>query len=269
MSRLQTRFAELKQQNRAALVTFITAGDPDYASSLEILKGLPDAGADVIELGMPFTDPMADGPAIQLANIRALSNKQDLAKTLQMVREFRQGNQTTPIVLMGYFNPIHKMGVERFIAEAKEAGVDGLIVVDLPPEHNEDLCDPAQAAGIDFIRLTTPTTDDARLPRVLERSSGFVYYVSVAGVTGAGSATTEHVTEAIARLRRHTDLPISVGFGIRTPEQAAAIARLADGVVVGSALVDKIAQAKGAEQAVTDVLSLCSALAEGVRAARN
>ncbi|WP_313242025.1 tryptophan synthase subunit alpha [Stutzerimonas nitrititolerans] len=268
MSRLQTRFAELKEQNRAALVTFITAGDPGYTTSLEILKGLPDAGADVIELGMPFTDPMADGPAIQLANIRALSNKQDLAKTLQMVREFRQGNQTTPIVLMGYFNPIHKMGVERFIAEAKEAGVDGLIVVDLPPEHNEDLCDPAQAAGIDFIRLTTPTTDDARLPVVLNNSSGFVYYVSVAGVTGAGSATLEHVEQAVARLKRHTGLPVAIGFGIRTPEQAAAIARLADGVVVGSALIDHIAKAESTAEAVAGVLGHCRELAEGIRTAR-
>lgn len=192
MSRLQTRFAALKEQNRAALVTFVTAGDPDYDTSLAILKGLPGAGADVIELGMPFTDPMADGPAIQLANIRALGAQQNLAKTLQMVREFREGNSDTPLVLMGYFNPIHKFGVERFIAEAKDAGVDGLIVVDMPPEHNAELCDPAQAAGLDFIRLTTPTTDDARLPKVLNGSSGFVYYVSVAGVTGAGAATLEH-----------------------------------------------------------------------------
>ncbi|QJQ95632.1 MULTISPECIES: tryptophan synthase subunit alpha [Halomonadaceae] len=267
-SRLQTRFDELNQQNRAALVTFITAGDPDYATSLEILKGLPEAGADVIELGMPFTDPMADGPAIQLANIRALAARQDLARTLQMVREFRQGNQTTPIVLMGYFNPIHKMGVERFIAEAVEAGVDGLIVVDLPPEHNEDLCDPAQAAGIDFIRLSTPTTDDKRLPVVLNGSSGFVYYVSVAGVTGTGSATLEHVEEAVARLKRHTDLPVSIGFGIRTPDQAAAIARLADGVVVGSALIDQIAKAETTEQAIEGVLGLCTRLAKGVCDAR-
>ncbi|MGA6097744.1 tryptophan synthase subunit alpha [Stutzerimonas marianensis] len=268
MSRLQTRFDELKQQNRAALVTFITAGDPDYATSLQILKGLPAAGADIIELGMPFTDPMADGPAIQLANIRALAAKQDLAKTLKMVREFRQDDQTTPIVLMGYFNPIHKMGVERFIAEAVEAGVDGLIVVDLPPEHNEDLCDPAQAAGIDFIRLTTPTTDDKRLPVVLNGSSGFVYYVSVAGVTGAGSATLEHVEEAVARLKRHTDLPVAIGFGIRTPEQAASVARLADGVVVGSALIDQIAAAKSGAEAVDGVLGLCNKLSAGVRAAR-
>lgn len=268
MSRLQTRFAELKQQNRAALVTFITAGDPGYSTSLDILKGLPEAGADVIELGMPFTDPMADGPAIQLANIRALGNGQNLAKTLKMVREFRQDNTTTPLVLMGYFNPIHYYGVDKFIADAKEAGVDGLIVVDLPPEHNEDLCHPAQAAGIDFIRLTTPTTDDKRLPTVLEGSSGFVYYVSVAGVTGAGAATLDHVEEAVARLRRHTDLPVSIGFGIRTPEHAASIARLADGVVVGSALIDKIAEATSSADAVQSVLGLCRQLAEGVRNAR-
>jgi len=268
MSRLQTRFAELKQQNRAALVTFITAGDPSYDTSLAILKGLPAAGADVIELGMPFTDPMADGPAIQLANIRALDAKQNLAKTLQMVREFREGNSETPLVLMGYFNPIHHYGVPLFIRDAKAAGVDGLIVVDMPPEHNSELCDPAQAAGIDFIRLTTPTTDDARLPKVLEGSSGFVYYVSVAGVTGAGAATLEHVEEAVTRLRRHTDLPISIGFGIRTPEQAAAIARLADGVVVGSALIDQIANASTPEQAIDGVLSLCASLAEGIGKAR-
>lgn len=268
MSRLQTRFAELKQQNRAALVTFVTAGDPNYDASLAILKGLPAAGADVIELGMPFTDPMADGPAIQLANIRALEGGQDLAKTLQMVREFREGEQATPLVLMGYFNPIHKYGVERFIAEAKASGVDGLIVVDLPPEHNVDLCDPAQVAGLDFIRLTTPTTDDKRLPKVLNGSSGFVYYVSVAGVTGAGSATLDHVEQAVTRLRRHTDLPLCIGFGIRTPEHAATIARLAEGVVVGSALIDQIANATSDEQAVDGVLSLCAALAEGVRGAR-
>ncbi len=268
MSRLHSRFAALKQENRAALVTFVTAGDPDYATSLEILKGLPEAGADVIELGMPFTDPMADGPAIQLANIRALGNGQNMAKTLQMVREFRTGNQDTPLVLMGYYNPIFCYGVDRFIADAKEAGVDGLIVVDLPPEHNDELCDPAQAAGIDFIRLTTPTTDDARLPTVLNGSSGFVYYVSVAGVTGAGAASMDQVEEAVARLRRHTDLPLCIGFGIRTPEHAAEVARRADGAVVGSALIDKIAKASSKEQAVGDVLGLCRELAEGVRGAR-
>ena len=268
MSRLHTRFAELKAENRAALVTFITAGDPDYATSLEILKGLPDAGADVIELGMPFTDPMADGPAIQLANIRALDGKQNMLKTLQMVREFRAGNQDTPLVLMGYYNPIFCYGVERFIADAKAAGVDGLIVVDLPPEHNDELCEPAQAAGIDFIRLTTPTTDDERLPTVLNGSSGFVYYVSVAGVTGAGAATMDHVEEAVARLRRHTDLPVCIGFGIRTPEHAAEVAKRAEGAVVGSALIDKIAEATSPSEAVNGVLSLCRELAEGVRGAR-
>ena len=268
MSRLQNRFAELKAQDRAALVTFITAGDPDYATSLEILKGLPDAGADVIELGMPFTDPMADGPAIQLANIRALAGKQGMQQTLQMVHEFRTGNQSTPLVLMGYYNPIFVYGVERFIADAKAAGVDGLIVVDLPPEHNDELCEPAQSAGIDFIRLTTPTTDDDRLPTVLAGSSGFVYYVSVAGVTGAGAATMDHVEEAVARLRRHTDLPLCIGFGIRTPEHAAEVARRAEGAVVGSALIDKIAEAQSPQQAIDGVLGLCRELAEGVRGAR-
>ncbi|WP_192985388.1 tryptophan synthase subunit alpha [Pseudomonas sp. EggHat1] len=268
MSRLQNRFAELKQENRAALVTFITAGDPDYATSLSILKGLPDAGADVIELGMPFTDPMADGPAIQLANIRALAGKQGMQQTLQMVREFRTSNQSTPLVLMGYYNPIFVYGVERFIADAKAAGVDGLIVVDLPPEHNDELCEPAQSAGIDFIRLTTPTTDDDRLPTVLAGSSGFVYYVSVAGVTGAGAATMDHVEEAVARLRRHTDLPLCIGFGIRTPEHAAEVARRAEGAVVGSALIDKIAEAQSPQQAIDGVLGLCRELAEGVRGAR-
>ena len=268
MSRLQSRFAELNEQNRAALVTFVTAGDPDYATSLAILKGLPDAGADVIELGMPFTDPMADGPAIQLANIRALAAKQNLPKTLQMVREFRATDSRTPLVLMGYYNPIFAYGVERFIADAKEAGVDGLIIVDLPPEHNDELCEPAQAAGLDFIRLTTPTTDDQRLPTVLNGSSGFVYYVSVAGVTGAGAASMEQVEEAVTRLRRHTDLPLCIGFGIRTPAHAAEVARRAEGVVVGSALVDQIATAATPQQAIDGVLGLCRQLAEGVRAAR-
>ena len=246
----------------------LIAGDPGYDASLQILKGLPAAGADVIELGMPFTDPMADGPAIQLANIRALAAKQNLPKTLQMVREFRATDSRTPLVLMGYYNPIFAYGVERFIADAKEAGVDGLIIVDLPPEHNDELCEPAQAAGLDFIRLTTPTTDDQRLPTVLNGSSGFVYYVSVAGVTGAGAATMDHVEQAVARLRRHTDLPLCIGFGIRTPEHAADVARRADGVVVGSALVDQIAKAESPAQAIDGVLSLCAQLAEGVRGAR-
>lgn len=268
MSRLQGRFAELKEKNRAALVTFITAGDPDYPTSLTILEGLPAAGADIIELGMPFTDPMADGPAIQQASLRALENGQTLRKTLQMVADFRQKDDSTPIILMGYFNPIHHYGVPEFISDALVSGVDGLIIVDLPPEHDEDLCVPAQAKGLDFIRLTTPTTDDHRLPTVLAGSSGFVYYVSVAGVTGVRSATIEHVQQAITRLRQYTDLPLCVGFGIRTSEQAANIARIADGVVVGSAMVDRIAQASSSTQAVTDVLALCRELAEGVRNAR-
>jgi tryptophan synthase alpha chain len=268
MSRLKTRFDQLKQENRAALVTFVTGGDPDYDTSLAILKGLPAAGADVIELGMPFTDPMADGPAIQLANIRALGKHMSLAHTLEMVRAFREDDQSTPLVLMGYFNPIHHYGVPAFIEEARASGVDGLIVVDLPPEHNEDLCHPAQAAGLDFIRLTTPTTDDRRLPVVLEGSSGFVYYVSVAGVTGAGAATMDHVEQAVTRLRRHTDLPLCIGFGIRTPEHAADVARRADGVVVGSALVDQIANAPSQEQAIDAVLGLCRDLAKGVHEAR-
>ncbi|MDQ7914057.1 tryptophan synthase subunit alpha [Pseudomonas sp. 102515] len=268
MSRLETRFAALKAEGRAALVTYTTAGDPDYDTALAILKGLPAAGADVIELGMPFTDPMADGPAIQAAALRALQGGQNLAKTLEMVRDFRRGEGETPLVLMGYYNPIHRYGVERFLAEAAEAGVDGLIVVDLPPEHDAELALPAQAAGIDFIRLTTPTTDDARLPRVLNTSSGFVYYVSVAGVTGAGSATTEHVEAAVARLRRFTDLPLAVGFGIRTPEQARVIARIADGVVVGSAFVDQIAKAESPGVAIDGVLGLCKQLSDSVRTAR-
>ena len=268
MSRIQACFAKLKQENRAALVTFLTAGDPDYATALTILRGLPEAGADVIEMGMPFTDPMADGPAIQLANQRALGNGMSLRKTLQMVREFREGNDHTPIVLMGYYNPIHHYGVDEFIRDAKQAGVDGMIVVDTPAEHNEELCEPAQAGGIDFIRLTTPTTDDQRLPTVLKDSSGFIYYVSVAGVTGGATASLDQVREAVARLRRHSDLPVCIGFGIRTAEHAANVARLADGVVVGSALVDKINAAQTPEQAIADVLAQCREISEGVRGAR-
>jgi len=268
-TRIDRRFEKLKSEGRAALVTYMMAGDPDYETSLSIMKALPKAGSDIIELGMPFSDPMADGPAIQLANIRSLKNGQTLAKTLQMVAEFRQDNQHTPVVLMGYFNPIHHYGVPRFIADAKAAGVDGLIIVDLPPEHNNVFCDPAQAAGLDFIRLTTPTTDDLRLPTVLNNSSGFVYYVSVAGVTGTGSATMEHIEEAVARLRRHTELPVCIGFGIRTPEHAANIARLADGAVVGSAFVDLVEKASNADEAVSGVLTLCRAIADGVHSARD
>ena len=263
-ARLSSAFAK----GRPALVTFVTGGDPTPDATPAILDALVEGGADVIELGMPFTDPMADGPAIQLANIRALAAKQNLPKTLQMVREFRVTDSSTPLVLMGYYNPIFAYGVERFVADAQAAGVDGLIIVDLPPEHNAELCEPAQAAGLDFIRLTTPTTDDARLPVVLNGSSGFVYYVSVAGVTGAGAATMDHVEQAVALLRRHTDLPLCIGFGIRTPEHAADVARRADGVVVGSALVDQIAKAESPAQAIDGVLSLCRELAEGVRNAR-
>lgn len=269
MSRIAPCFKQLRAQNRAALVTFVTAGDPDYHHSLEILKGLPKAGADIIELGMVFSDPMADGPTIQAANRRALAAHQTLARTLEMVREFRNEDDNTPLVLMGYFNPISHYGVPRFIEDAKAAGVDGLIVVDLPPEHDPDLCDPARAAGIDFIRLTTPTTDDQRLPLVLDTSSGFVYYVSVAGTTGAGTASLEHLQQAVARLRQHSPLPIAIGFGIRTPEHAAAVARRADGVVIGSALVDHIAQATDPATGVKTLLDACQQLATAVHNARS
>ncbi|KXU36400.1 tryptophan synthase subunit alpha [Ventosimonas gracilis] len=269
MSRLTTAFAQLKQQNRAALITFVTAGDPNYEQSLALLKALPEAGADIIELGMPFSDPMADGPAIQRANLRALAGGQTLPRTLQMVREFRAENQKTPLVLMGYFNPIHRYGVPTFIEQAKAAGVDGLIVVDLPVEHDAQLCTPAQAAGLDFIRLCTPTTDENRLPKVLTGSSGFIYYISVAGVTGAASASEQQLKQALSRLRRHSRLPLAVGFGIRSPEQAAMVAHLADGVVVGSALVEKIAEAASPEQATADVLALCRELSAAVHEARN
>ena len=267
-SRIANCFAACAAENRPALGTFVMAGDPDLATAQAILDALPGAGADIIEFGMPFSDPMADGPGVQAAGQRALAAGQTMKKTLAMVEAFRTRDADTPIVLMGYYDPIYIFGVDAFLAAAKAAGVDGLIVVDLPPEHNEDLCDPAQAAGLDFIRLTTPTTDDVRLPTVLNGSSGFVYYVSVAGVTGAGAATLEHVEQAVARLRRHTDLPISIGFGIRTPEHAATIARLADGVVVGSALIDQIANAASPQQAIDGVLGLCRELADGARGAR-
>ncbi len=239
--RLSRRFADLTAQGRSAFVTFTMAGDPDTATSLEILQALPGAGADVVELGMPFSDPMADGPSIQQAGQRAIRAGQTMIKTLSLVRAFRQQDQTTPLVLMGYFNPIYRMGVARFLQEATEAGVDGLIVVDTPPEADGELCLPAQEAGLHFIRLATPTTDDQRLPAVLENSSGFLYYVAVAGVTGGKAAAADVVGPAVTRLKRHTDLPIAVGFGIRQADQARAIAELADGVVVGSALVEQIA----------------------------
>jgi tryptophan synthase alpha chain len=238
--RISDIFQSCRAQNRAALVTFIMAGDPDYDTALMLLKAMPDAGADIIELGMPFSDPMADGPAIQNAGRRALRAGQTLAKTLQMVRDFRQTNTTVPLILMGYYNPIYVYGVERFLNDASQAGVDGLIVVDLPPECDDELCLPARDKGLHFIRLATPTTDDRRLPTVLQNTSGFVYYVSITGITGTASADPKKVEQAVARIRRHSDLPVAVGFGVKTPEQAKALAPYADGVVVGSALVSEI-----------------------------
>lgn len=272
-TRIDHRFAKLKAEGRSGLVTFITAGDPDHETSLALLKGLPGAGADVIELGMPFTDPMADGPAIQAAGLRALNNGARMTRTLDIVREFRKADDETPLVLMGYYNPVYSYGVERFLADAKAAGVDGLIVVDLPPEEDTELCVPALKAGVNFIRLTTPTTDDARMPAVLANTSGFVYYVSVTGITGAGSASAGAIDEAVARLRRHTDLPLAVGFGITTPEAAAAVARVADAAVVGSAIVRQVeanldADGKPTAALVPNVLDFVRALAQGVRAAR-
>ena len=267
-SRLEHCFASLKQQNRPALVSYLTAGDPDAETSRRLLHGLPKAGVDIIELGMPFSDPMADGPAIQKAALRALNNGQTQAKTLEMVRRFREEDSTTPIVLMGYYNPIYCYGVERFLTDAAKAGVDGLIVVDLPPEHDEELCQPAAQHGIDFIRLATPTTDAKRLPKVLANASGFIYYVSVAGVTGGSAPTPERLEGAVAGLREHTELPIAVGFGIRTAEQAATIGRFSDAVVVGSALVDCIENANTPDEAVERVHGLVSELAESVRACR-
>ena len=233
-TRIDARFAALKQEGRAGLVTFVTAGDPDPKTSLEILKRLPAAGADVVELGMPFSDPMADGPAIQASSQRALRAAQTLKKTLALVRTFRTGDDSTPIVLMGYYNPIYIYGVPRFLADAKAAGVDGLIVVDLPPEEDDELCVPALNAGLNFIRLATPTTDDRRLPAVLANTSGFVYYVSITGITGAAAPDTRRVVDAVKRIKRHTSLPVAVGFGVKTAAHARAIAAGADGVVVGS-----------------------------------
>ncbi|MCM2972136.1 tryptophan synthase subunit alpha [Larsenimonas suaedae] len=268
ISRITQRFEDLKAEGRSALVTFVTAGDPDPETSQAILDGLPAAGADIIELGMPFTDPMADGPAIQKGAQRALKAGQNQRKTLEMVRRFRAHDQDTPIVLMGYYNPIYRYGVEAFLNDAAEAGIDGLIVVDLPPEHDGELCLPAAEKGLNFIRLATPTTDDARLPKVLENTSGFLYYVSVAGVTGAGSASSEAVEKAVERLKLHSTLPVAVGFGIKTPEHAAMVARSADAVVVGSALVNTIEQAESPQAAIEGVHSLTHALAQGVRTAR-
>jgi len=272
-ARMDQRFATLARERRAALVTFTMAGDPDPKTSLAILKQLPKAGADVIELGMPFTDPMADGPAIQAGGVRALSAGQTMVKTLAMVRTFRKTDSTTPIVLMGYYNPIYVYGVTKFLADAKAAGVDGLIVVDLPPEEDAELCLPALDAGLNFIRLATPTTDDKRLPAVLKYSSGFVYFVSVLGITGTKSASEDSVRSHVERIKRHTKLPVGVGFGIKTPEQAAAVARHADAAVVGSAIVDQVKVAlddQGQPKAnlVAGVLDFVTSLADGVRSVR-
>jgi tryptophan synthase alpha chain len=271
-TRIDKRFAALKDEGRAALVTFTMAGDPDYETSLAIAKALPKAGADVIELGMPFTDPMADGPAIQVAGQRALKAGQDMKKTLALVREFRKGDDTTPIVLMGYYNPVYIYGVGKFLTDAKSAGVDGLIIVDLPPEEDEELCLPALKAGLNFIRLATPTTDDRRLPAVLANTSGFVYYVSITGITGSATPDASKVATAVARIKRHTRLPVAVGFGVKSAESARAIAEGADGVVVGSALVDalraSLKDGKPTGQTVNAVTGLVSELAKGVREAR-
>lgn len=271
--RISARFADLRAEGRGGLVTFVTAGDPDPETAWQILEGLPAAGADIIELGMPFSDPMADGPAIQAASLRALQSGQTLRKTLEMVRRFREGEPATPLVLMGYYNPIYQYGVDAFVADAAAAGVDGLIVVDLPPEESDELLPQARAAGIDFIRLATPTSDDARLPVILSDSGGFVYYVSVLGITGTKSATETATEEAVARLRRHTDLPVAVGFGIRTPEAAAVTARIADAAVVGSAIVDRIKagldeNGKATSDLARTVLAFVRDLAGGVRGAR-
>lgn len=266
MSRIEKRFAALQAEGRAGLVTFITAGDPDHDTCARLLAGLPAAGADLIELGVPFTDPMADGPSIQAANLRALAKGATLKKTLDLVRGFRKSDDATPIVLMGYFNPISAYGVDTFLADAKAAGVDGLIVVDLPPEEDDELCIPAMKAGLNFIRLATPTTDEARLPAVLNNTSGFLYYVSIAGITGAAAPDTAAVAAAVARIKKHTKLPIAVGFGIRDGGRAAEIAQVADAAVVGSALVDRIAEAqtKGVDPA-EHVLSLVRELSAAVR----
>jgi len=273
ITRIDRRFAALKAEGRAALMTFTMAGDPDYETSLAIAKALPKAGADLIELGMPFTDPMADGPAIQAAGVRALKGGQRMTKTLAMVREFRKDDNETPIVLMGYYNPIYIYGVDKFLADAKAAGVDGLIVVDLPPEEDDELCLPTLKAGLNFVRLATPTTDDKRLPTVLNNTSGFVYYVSITGITGSAIPDTAKVTGAVARIKRHTQLPVAVGFGVKTAEHARMIAAGADGVVVGSALIDALRASldkdgKAGPDTVEAVTTLVSALADGVRAAR-
>jgi tryptophan synthase alpha chain len=272
-TRIDRRFADLKREGRAALVTFTMAGDPDIKTSLEILNALPKAGADVIELGMPFTDPMADGPAIQAGGLRALNAGQNMHKTLGMIRAFRKGDSATPIVLMGYYNPIYIYGVTKFLTDAKSAGVDGLILVDLPPEEDEELCLPTLKAGLNFIRLATPTTDDKRLPAVLANTSGFVYYVSITGITGSAAPDADKVHAAVTRIKRHTQLPVAVGFGVRTAKQARAIAEGAEGVVVGSALVNAVKESldkkgKATPRTVKAVTQLVSELAGGIRGAK-
>ena len=272
-SRAERRFAALKEQGRGGLVVFLTAGDPDPETSFEILKGLPGAGVDVIEMGMPFSDPMADGPAIQASSLRALRAGMTLKATLGMAARFRADDTETPIILMGYYNPIYSYGIAGFLADARDAGVDGLIIVDLPPEEDEELCRPALDAGLHWIRLATPTTDDARLPAVLSNTSGFVYYVSIMGITGTRSATAEAVRAAVERLKRHTDLPVAVGFGIKTPEQAAEIANVADAAVVGSAVIERLKAGLDADNRATpglveDVLGFVRSLAEGLRKGR-
>ena len=271
--RMTDCFAKLATENRPAFVTYFMGGDPDFETSLEIMKGLPAAGADVIELGMPFSDPMADGPAIQAAGLRALKDGQNLPKCFEMVRAFRETDDETPIVVMGYYNPIYQYGPEKFLKDAKAAGIDGMIVVDLPPEMDEELCIPSLKEGLNFIRLATPTTDEKRLPKVLSNTSGFVYYVSITGITGAAAPKPDEVAASVAHIKAKTDLPICVGFGVRTAEQASAIGRAADGVVVGTAIVSTIADSldNGAatDKTVTDALALVSSIAEGVKSARS
>ena len=272
-TRIDALFAKLKREGRSAFVTFLMAGDPDPETSLQIIKSLPKAGADIIEIGMPFTDPMADGPSIQAAGLRALNAGMTLKKTLELVRGLRKDDDATPLVLMGYYNPIYIYGVGEFLADAKSAGVDGLIIVDLPPEEDTELCLPALKAGLNFIRLATPTTDDRRLPAVLANTSGFVYYVSITGITGAAAAASTAVGGAVARIKRHTNLPVCVGFGIRTPQAARAIAEHADGAVVGTALVDALrgsldAEGRATARTVDAVAELAASLAQGVRGAR-
>ena len=264
MTRIADTFARLEAEGRAGFVAYVMAGDPDFETSRRVLDGLPGAGVDVVELGIPFTDPMADGPAIQRAGQRALAGGQTLARTLAMAREFREAHPETALILMGYYNPIYSMGVGAFLAEAAAAGIDGLIVVDLPPEEDAELCLPAKAAGLDFVRLATPTTDDRRLPRVVENTSGFVYYVSITGITGAASAQAEAVAPHVQRIRTAAGLPVCVGFGVKTPAAAAEIARVADGVVIGSAIVDRIGAGEDPER----VLSFVREIADAVRGAR-